>query len=93
MYRLYEFISWVITLYIYLLFAAAVMSWLAAFNVVNQRNSVVAAVSEFLWRATEPALRPFRRFVPLVGGVDISPIALILLLVFLRDVVVPAVLL
>ena len=77
----------VITLYIWLLIAQAVLSWLIAFNVINTYNQFVARVNEFLWRITEPALRPIRRFVPLIGGVDVSPIVLILLLYFLRDLI------
>ena len=78
-------ISTVITIYIWLLIASAVMSWLAAFGILNRHNRVVAGIGEFLWRVTEPALRPIRRFVPLIGGVDISPVVLILLLWFARD--------
>ena len=77
----------VITLYIWLLIAQAVLSWLIAFNVINTYNQFVTRVNEFLWRITEPALRPIRRFVPLIGGVDVSPIVLILLLYFLRDLI------
>jgi len=78
-------VSTVITLYIWALIASAILSWLAQFNVVNRNNRAVAAIGEFLWRITEPALRPIRRFVPLIGGVDISPVVLILLLWFARD--------
>ena len=77
----------VITLYIWLLIAQAVLSWLIAFNVINTYNQFVTRVNEFLWRITEPALRPIRRFVPLIGGVDVTPIVLILLLYFLRDLI------
>jgi YggT family protein len=78
-------IDTIITLYIWLLIAQAILSWLIAFNVINSYNQFVSRVIEFLWRITEPALRPIRRFVPLIGGVDVSPIVLILLLYFLRD--------
>jgi YggT family protein len=77
----------IITLYIWLLIAQAILSWLIAFNVINSYNQFVSRVIEFLWRITEPALRPIRKFVPLIGGVDISPIVLILLLYFLRDLI------
>jgi len=80
-------IDTVITLYIWLLIAQAILSWLIAFNVINNYNQFVSRVIEFLWRITEPALRPIRRFVPLIGGVDVSPIVLILLLYFLRDLI------
>ena len=63
----------------------AILSWLVAFNVVNSRNDVVRAIWDFLHRVTEPALRPIRRFLPNLGGIDISPIILILLLLFVRN--------
>ena len=72
-------------LYVWLLIAAAVLSWLVAFNVVNPRNQFVATVGEFLYRITEPALRPIRNLLPNLGGIDISPMVLILALYFLRD--------
>ena len=58
----------VLDLYVWLLIAAAILSWLIAFNVVNTRNQFVAAVSEFLYRITEPVLRPIRSFIPALGG-------------------------
>lgn len=85
MYALLNLIATVISLYIYVLIASAILSWLIAFNVINTHNRFVYLVSDFLYRVTEPALRPIRRFVPLLGGVDISPVVLILLLIFLRD--------
>ena len=74
----------VITLYVYILIASAILSWLVAFNVVNVRNPIVAQVGDFLYRITEPALRPIRSVLPNLGGIDISPIILILLLYFAR---------
>lgn len=85
MYALLNLIGTVITLYIYVLIASAIFSWLIAFNILNTHNRFVYMVSDFLYRITEPALRPIRRFVPLLGGVDISPVVLILLLIFIRD--------
>ncbi|MCB1482481.1 MAG: YggT family protein [Rhodobiaceae bacterium] len=76
-----------IQLYIWLLIASAVLSWLIAFNVVNTRNQFVAAIADFLWRVTEPALRPIRNFMPNLGGIDISPVILILILIFIQGVV------
>ena len=75
-------------LYVWLLIAAAVLSWLIAFNVVNTRNQVVAVVGDFLYRITEPALRPIRRFMPNLGGIDLSPVILILIIFFLESVIV-----
>ena len=78
-------ISTVITLYIWLLVITAILSWLVAFNVVNTRNRFVYTVGEVCYRLTEPVLRPIRRILPNFGGIDISPVIVILLLVFLRD--------
>ena len=77
----------VITLYIWILIAAAVLSWLIAFNVVNTRNPIVHSVADFLYRITEPALRPIRSILPNLGGIDISPVVLILGLLFLRNLI------
>jgi YggT family protein len=76
-----------IGLYIWCLIIWVILSWLVAFNVVNTRNRFVGMAGDFLDRITEPALRPIRRFVPYLGGIDISPIILILLLYFIRDFV------
>lgn len=80
-------INTVIQLYIYVLVASAVLSWLVAFNVVNVRNPIVSQIGEFLYRVTEPALRPIRNLLPNLGGVDISPIILILLLLFAQKLI------
>jgi len=77
-------ISTLIWLYIYVLIAAAVLSWLLAFNVVNPRNQFVAMFGDVLYRVTEPALRPIRSVMPDLGGIDISPVILILGLAFLE---------
>ena len=61
------------------------LSWLIAFNVVNTRNQIVASIGEFLYRITEPALRPIRNLLPNLGGIDISPVILILILLFIRQ--------
>jgi YggT family protein len=61
-----------------------VLSWLIAFNVVNPHNNVVRAIGEALYRLTEPALRPIRSFMPNLGGLDISPVILIIILLFIE---------
>lgn len=76
-----------ITLYIWIIIAAVVMSWLIAFNVVNPYNQGVRAVRSFCERVTDPFLRRIRRFMPDLGGLDISPVIAILLLEALRIVV------
>jgi len=83
-----EVILIVLDLYVYLLIASAILSWLIAFNVVNTRNQFVAAVAEFLYRITEPVLAPIRRFMPSLGGLDISPIILILLIFLIQKLIV-----
>jgi YggT family protein len=77
-------IGTLITIYIWLLIGQAVLSWLLAFGVINRYNRGVAVIGDFLYRITEPALRPIRSFLPNLGGVDISPIILILILLFLE---------
>lgn len=77
----------VITLYTYVVIAAVVMSWLLAFNVVNIHNSVVRQVTFVLGQLTEPALAPIRRYMPNLGGLDISPLVLLLGLYFLDNLV------
>lgn len=81
------FIVLVIDLYIWVVIASAILSWLVAFNVVNTNNRVVLVIGDTLYRLTEPALRPIRSILPNLGGIDISPVILILLLLFIRDVV------
>jgi YggT family protein len=82
---LLQLISTVITIYIWLLIIQAVLSWLIAFGVVNTRNRAVIMIGDMMWRLTEPALRPIRRILPHLGGIDISPVILILLLWFVRN--------
>jgi YggT family protein len=81
------FIVLLIDLYIWVVIASAILSWLVAFNVVNTSNRLVYTIAEGLYRITEPALRPIRSILPNLGGIDISPVILILLLLFIRDVV------
>ena len=75
---LIDLITWVVI-------AAAIMSWLVAFGVVNMRNQFIRMVVETLYRLTEPLLRPIRRLLPNLGGVDISPVILLLGLFFVRE--------
>ena len=67
--------------------AAAIFSWLVAFHVVNTRNQVVAMIGETLYRITEPVLRPIRNMLPNLGGIDISPVILFLIIIFIRYVI------
>jgi YggT family protein len=77
-------INTIIEIYVWLLIAQAILSWLLAFGVINRYNRGVSVIGDFLYRVTEPALRPIRRLLPNFGGIDISPIVLILILYFVR---------
>jgi YggT family protein len=88
MLALIQTIVMALDLYWWVIIASAIFSWLYAFNVVNSRNQFVGSIGNMLYRLTEPALRPIRRFMPDLGGVDISPIILLLLLFFLRQLIV-----
>lgn len=79
-------LSTLITLYIWILIASAVLSWLIAFNVVNPYNNVVRTIGDALYRLTEPALRPIRSVLPNLGGLDISPVILIIILLFIERI-------
>jgi YggT family protein len=89
MIALLGFISYLLQLYVYVLIAAAVFSWLVAFNVVNTRSQIVVGIGNFLYQVTEPLLRPIRNMLPNMGTVDISPIVLILIIFFIQSVVLP----
>ena len=78
----------ILDLYIWLLIAAAILSWLVAFNVVNARNQFVAMVGDFLFRVTEPVLRPIRNMLPSLGGIDVSPVVVILIIILIKDFIV-----
>ena len=77
-------IDTVIDLYLWVVIIWVIMSWLVSFQIVNTHNRFVYLVSDFLHRATDPALRPIRRVTPYLGGIDLSPLVLILILYFLR---------
>lgn len=77
----------VVDLYVWVVIAGVVLSWLTAFNVVNTHNKAVYMIGDFVYRLTEPALRPIRRVLPDLGGIDLSPIILILGLMFVQGVV------
>ena len=79
-----EVLYYLLEFFIWLLIAQAIMSWLLAFNVVNYRNQVVRTIWEFLARITEPLLRPIRRILPSFGGIDLSPLVLILIIYFVQ---------
>jgi len=77
-----------LNLYWYVVIASAIFSWLYAFGVVNPRNQVVSMIGNFLYQATEPALRPIRRIVPTLGALDISPVILLLGIILIQQVII-----
>ena len=87
MYAILHLVNTVLSLYSYVIIATAIMSWLLAFDVINFRNDFVRSVWNFLNALTEPVLRPIRRILPNLGGIDVSPIILLLLLMFVQDLI------
>jgi YggT family protein len=84
---LFEVIDIALSWYLWLVVAAVIVSWLVAFNVVNTRNQIVSMIGEFLYRVTEPVLRPIRNALPHLGGIDISPVVLFLIIIFIQRVI------
>jgi YggT family protein len=87
MQALFIVILYALNIYIWIVIAMAIFSWLVAFNVVNTRNHAVAMIGDFLYRITEPVLRPIRNVMPNLGGIDISPIILFLIIIFIQKVI------
>ncbi|MCV6548502.1 MAG: YggT family protein [Cohaesibacter sp.] len=77
--------DFVLSLYTYVVIASAVFSWLFTFNIVNPRNQIVAGIYEMCWKLTEPVLSRIRAFLPPMGGMDLSPIVLLLGIFFVRN--------
>lgn len=89
MLELLAFISGLITMYIYIIFASVILSWLMGFGVVNPHNPTVRTIYQALLAVTEPLLRPIRAILPDLGAIDISPIVLLLGCQFIQMVVLP----
>jgi len=89
--RVLNFISYLITLYTWIVIASVILSWLMAFNVVNAYNPFVRTLWNALNAVTEPLLRPIRRIMPDLGGIDLSPIILLLGCYFVQSVVIPSI--
>ncbi|WP_291297825.1 YggT family protein [Elioraea sp.] len=96
MYAVIWLIDTALNLYIWALIISAILSILVSFGILDTRNRLVWAVGDFFERLTEPALRPIRQFLPNLGGIDLSPLVLILLLqaarIFLSTTIAPLVL-
>lgn len=82
---LIQVVDVVLNMYVWVVVASVVLSWLTAFNVINSSNKAVYMVSDFVYRVTEPVLRPIRNVLPNFGTVDLSPIALILIIMFVQS--------
>jgi len=76
-----------ISIYLWIIIVNALLSWLVAFNILNTQNRFVFSVLDTTYKLTDPILNKIRRFVPTFGSIDISPIILILGLMFLRNLV------
>ncbi|WP_237477319.1 YggT family protein [Lichenibacterium dinghuense] len=85
---LLEIVLLVLNWYSYLIIAMAILSWLVAFDVINFRNDIVRSIWRFLEAVTEPALRPIRRVLPNLGGIDVSPVILLLIILFVQKLIV-----
>jgi YggT family protein len=88
MQALITLVSTIVDLYVFALIVFIVVNWLIQFNVINSSNRFVYLVMDFLYRITEPLLRPIRSVLPNLGGIDISPVVLVLLLTFARNLLV-----
>ncbi len=87
MLELLEFISYLITLYTYVIIANVILSWLMAFGVINAYNPIIRSLWQGINTVTEPLLQPIRNMLPNMGGIDISPIVLLLACYFVQSVV------
>lgn len=85
MIALYLLINTILDLFFWVLILSAILSWLVAFNIVNTRNRAVYLIGDFLYRVTEPVLRPIRRVLPNLGGLDLSPIIVLLAISFIQN--------
>jgi YggT family protein len=88
MHALFSVILLALELYTYIIVGVAILSWLIAFNVVNMYNDLVRSIWTGLNALTEPALKPIRRFLPSMGGMDISPVILLLIIYFIRQLII-----
>lgn len=88
MHALFSVILLALELYTYVIVGVAILSWLIAFNVVNMYNDMVRSIWNGLNALTEPVLQPIRRFLPSMGGMDISPVILLLIIYFIRQLII-----
>ena len=88
MYAVITLIDAILQIYTWIVIVYVIMTWLVQFNVMNMRNQFVAMIGNVLHRLTEPVLRPIRKIMPDLGGLDISPVVLLLALFFIRNLIV-----
>ncbi len=88
MYALFQLVDTIISIYIWIIIIQVILSWLVAFKVVNTGNRVIYVIGDALFRLTEPVMRQVRKLIPAIGGFDLSPVLVILLLVFIRNLVI-----
>ncbi len=81
---LYQLVDTIISIYIWIIIIQVILSWLVAFKVVNTGNRVIYVIGDALFRLTEPVMRQVRKLIPAIGGFDLSPVVVILLLVAIR---------
>ena len=84
---IFNLLDSIITIYLWIIIINAVLSWLVAFNILNTQNRFVFSVLDATYKMTDPALNYIRRFIPTFGSIDVSPVVLILLLMFLRNII------
>lgn len=89
MIRLLEFVDYLLGLYVFILLTTVVVSWLVAFDVINVRNNFVRSLVHALSALTDPVLTPLRRFIPPLGGLDLTFLVLLLVIQLVRSVVIP----
>ena len=77
----------IITIYLWIIIINALLSWLVAFNILNTQNRFVFSVLDATYKMTDPVLNKIRSFIPTFGSIDVSPVVLILLLMFLRNII------
>jgi YggT family protein len=78
----------IVDIFVWIIIIQVIMSWLIAFNVINTSNRFVYLVGDFLYRITEPVMRPIRRILPSLGGIDLSPLVVLLLLFFAKNLLI-----
>jgi YggT family protein len=85
---LFNLAIWVVNLYKWAVIIAAILSMLTSFGVLDTRNQIVYMITDFFYRITEPALRPIRRMMPNLGGIDLSPWVLVVLLIIVEEILI-----